>query len=156
EGAIVIVGAEQRAPYHRPPLSATLASADATPPPPVLKPEDYRRLDIELVTGTRVTRVDTARRLVHTDAGTILHYRQLLIATGASPARLRLPGSDLPGILTLRTAEDARAIDDAARAGKRCVVVGAGFIGMEVSSSLRRRGLKVHLVPGRGGVFGAL
>jgi NTE family protein len=156
EGAIVIVSAEDRLPYHRPPLSGRLMKTDVRDPPPVLDEEDYRTRGIELLRGVRALGVDPGRHLVRTDKAGTLAYRKLLIATGASPVRLRLPGSSLRGIFYLRTAGDARAIHDAARTGASCVVIGGSFIGMEVSSALRQRGLQVRLVTGEAGVFGTL
>ncbi|HET9646081.1 MAG TPA: FAD-dependent oxidoreductase [Burkholderiaceae bacterium] len=157
EGSIVIVSAEDRLPYHRPALSARLRMSESVPePPPVLKEEDYRARDIEVLRGVRAVAVDPGRHLVRTDKAGTLAYRKLLIATGAAPIRLQLPGSDLNGIHYLRTAEDARSIHEAARAARRCVVIGASFIGMEMSSALRQRGLDVQLVAGAAGIFGPL
>lgn len=154
QGSVVIVGAENRPPYHRPPLSAQLLESDAPDePPPVLRPEDYRRRGIELLPGVRAIGIDAKRHLVRTDKAGTLGYHKLLIATGAKPVRLQLPGSRLRGIHYLRTVDDARAIHEAAASGRRCVVIGASFIGMEVSSALRQRDLDVSLVTGDAGVF---
>ena len=157
EGSIVIVSAEDRLPYHRPPLSGRLLKSDAPLEPPlVLKEADYHARGIEVLCGVRAVRVDPVQHLVETDRAGTLAYRKLLIATGATPVRLQLPGAALRGIHYLRTAADARAIHDAAQATRRCVVVGASFIGMEVSSALRQRGVEVHLVAGEPGVFSPL
>lgn len=158
QGSIVIVGAEKRPPYHRPALSGSLMSAARRPPepPPVLKAADYRAQQIELLSGVRVLGVDPALRVVQTDRAGPLAYRQLLIATGTTAQRLQLPGSDLGGIHCLRTADDALAIHAAARTGKRCVVIGASFIGMEVCAVLRQRGADLQLVTGPAGIFGQL
>ena len=156
QGAILILGAEDRPPYHRPSLLAGLAQAKTDEPLAVLRDEEYRQLGVECLTGVRAVRVDAQRRLVYTDRAGTLAYGTLLVATGASPLRPRMRGAGLPGIHLLRTAADQRAILEAASPGRRCVVIGAGFIGMEVSSTLRRRGLDVRLVAGKGGVFGPL
>jgi NADPH-dependent 2,4-dienoyl-CoA reductase/sulfur reductase-like enzyme/predicted acylesterase/phospholipase RssA len=156
EGSVVIVSAEDRVPYHRPPLSGRLKLEEAREPPPVLKEEDYRARGIELLCGVRAVDIDPERHLLRTDRAGTLTYGKLLIATGATPVRLQVPGADLRGIHYLRTANDARAIQDAARKGRRCVVIGAGFIGMEVSSALRLRGLDVQLVAGEAGIFAPL
>ena len=157
DGSIVIVGAEDRLPYHRPPLSARLVKSEVPGEPlPVLSEEDYRAEAIVLLRGVRAQRIDPKRRLVYTDKAGRLGYRKLLIATGATPLRLTLPGAHLRGIHYFRTADDAGAIHEASRSGKRCVVIGASFIGMEVASALRQRGLDVHLVTGKAGVFGSL
>ncbi|HRO26813.1 MAG TPA: FAD-dependent oxidoreductase [Luteimonas sp.] len=157
EGSIVIVGAEDRTPYHRPPLSGQLMKSDAPPGPlPVLTDDDYRLRDIELLRGVRALAVDSDEHRVRTDRAGTLAYRKLLIATGASPRRQLTPGAELAGIHYLRTVDDARAIHEAAQRGQRCVVIGASFIGMEVSSALRQRGLDIHLVAGPAGLFGPL
>jgi len=157
EGSIVIVSAEDRLPYHRPPLSGRLLKSDIPLDPRlVLKEEDYRARRIEVLCGVRALDVDPEQHLVTTDKAGTLVYRKLLIATGATPVRLQLPGAELRGIYYLRNADDARAIHDAAHANRRVVVVGASFIGMEVSSALRQRGLEVLLVAGEPGVFGPL
>jgi NTE family protein len=157
EGSIVIVSAEDHLPYHRPPLSGRLMKIDVPlEPRQVLKPSDYQALDIEVLRGVRATGVQAARHLVQTNKAGALAWRKLLIATGITPVRLDLPGADLPGIHTLRSVEDARAIQADARLGKRCVIIGASFIGMEVASALRQRGLEVRLLTGDAGVFGPL
>ncbi|NLD70474.1 MAG: FAD-dependent oxidoreductase [Limnobacter sp.] len=157
DGSIVIVGAEDWPPYHRPPLSGLLLKSDAPQDPlPVLTEEDFRARDIELLRGVRALGVDSRTHRVRTDRAGTLSYRKLLIATGASPIRPRTPGADLPGVHYLRTFDDARAIHEAAQRGRRCVMIGASFIGMEVSSALRQRGLEVHLVTGPAGLFGPL
>jgi NADPH-dependent 2,4-dienoyl-CoA reductase/sulfur reductase-like enzyme/predicted acylesterase/phospholipase RssA len=156
EGSVAIVSAEDCLPYHRPPLSGRLKLEEAREPPPVLKEEDYRAHGIELLRGVRAVDVDPERHLLRTDKAGTLTYGKLLIATGATPVRLQVPGADLRGIHYLRTANDARAIQEAARKGRRCVVIGASFIGMEVSSALQLRGLDVQLVAGKAGIFAPL
>jgi NADPH-dependent 2,4-dienoyl-CoA reductase/sulfur reductase-like enzyme/predicted acylesterase/phospholipase RssA len=156
EGSVVIVSAEHRLPYHRPPLSGRLKLEEPREPPLVLREEDYRARGIELLRGVRAVGLEPEQHLLHTDTAGSLAYGKLLIATGATPVRLQVPGAELRGIHYLRTADDARAIQDAARKGRRCVVIGASFIGMEVSSALRQRGLDVQLVAGETGIFGPL
>jgi NTE family protein len=85
-----------------------------------------------------------------------MHYDKLLIATGATPRRLRVPGADLEGVLSLRTLQDSERIRAAAGAAERAVVVGGGFIGMEVAASLRRLGLEVTLIHMGDGLFDLL
>ena len=157
EGSIAIVSAENRIPYHRPSLLSSLVKKESAGEPlPVLNGDDYRALNIQLLRDVRALGVDTTEHRVRTDKAGTLRYRKLLIATGASPVRLDLPGARLRGIHYLRTAEDAHAIHHAARNGRSCVVIGASFIGMEVSGALRQRGIGVRLVTGEAGVFGPL
>jgi NADPH-dependent 2,4-dienoyl-CoA reductase/sulfur reductase-like enzyme len=109
-------------------------------------PEFYREQGIELRLGTRAVAIDAAAREVRLTGGSSCRYGALLLATGAEPVRLDIPGSDLPQIHYLRTLADSRAIIAKATAGRRAVVIGASFIGLEVASSLRARGLEVHVV----------
>jgi NADPH-dependent 2,4-dienoyl-CoA reductase/sulfur reductase-like enzyme/predicted acylesterase/phospholipase RssA len=157
EGSIVIVAAEDELPYHRPPLSTRfLLSEPALPVALVLTEEYYREHDITVLRGTRAIAVEPQARLVHTDRAGPIHFDKLLVATGAQPARLSVAGSALPGIHNLRTLGDARALREAATAGKRAVVVGAGFIGMELSATLVRKGLHVTLLSKQKNVFDRL
>jgi NTE family protein len=101
---------------------------------------------------TTVTAVDAGSRTVTTDAGPF-HYDKLLIATGATPRRLEVPGAKLEGVYALRTLRDSQAIRTAARSAEQAVVVGGGFIGMEVAASLRQLGLAVTLIHLGHGLF---
>jgi len=112
-----------------------------------LRPEDfYAQNGIDLRLRTRVTAIDVAGRSVVCGDGSRIDFARLLLATGAEPVRLALPGIDLPHVYTLRTLADSRAIIARAAASRRAVVMGASFIGLEVAASLRARGLEVHVV----------
>ena len=153
-GRIVVLGAEDQAPYQRPPLSKSFLTLNQTPRVSTVLPEGaWRELDIELKLGCRVSHVDTAQHTLHTEAGPSWTYGQLLIATGARPLRLELPGVDLPGIHYLRSLADAQAIRASALQAQRAVVIGGSFIGLEVAASLRQRGIEVTLLE-RGDLFG--
>src|SRR5438876_646784 len=106
----------------------------------------YRDHGLELVLGTRATALDAGKRMVTLSDGRTLGFGALLIATGAEPNRLRIPGANLPHVHTVRTLADSRAIIAAAGTARRAVVVGASFIGLEVAASLRTRGLEVNVV----------
>jgi NADPH-dependent 2,4-dienoyl-CoA reductase/sulfur reductase-like enzyme len=145
DGAVTLVGAEEHLPYDRPPLSKAYLEA---PPPPevVFKEERHLRddLGVELRLGVPATALDPVARHV-TVAGERLGYDRLVVATGATARTL--PGTEgVAGVHTLRTLDDARAVRAALDAGARTVVVGAGFIGSEVASGARRRGLPVTVV----------
>lgn len=145
-GRIVLIGAEEHPPYDRPPLSKALLAPGAPARVEPLRTAAELRADlgVELLLGAPATGVDTAARVVRAGEREI-GYDALVIATGAVPRRL--PGSDgLAGVHALRTADDALAIRAALDRGARTVVVGAGFIGAEVASAARARGLAVTIV----------
>ncbi len=114
-------------------------------PTPHGKPRPRRRR-IELRLGTHAVAIHANAREVELADGSRHHYGALLLATGAEPVRLTLPGSDLPQIHYLRTLADSRALIAKAAESPRAVVIGASFIGLEVAASLRARGLEVHVV----------
>ena len=113
-------------------------------PPPI--GEFYHEHDIDLKLGGRVTAIDTGNRHVELVDGSRHAYGALLLATGAEPVRLELPGGDLPHVHYLRTLADSRALVAKALASRRAVVIGASFIGLEVAASLRARNIDVHVV----------
>lgn len=145
-GEVVLVGAEDRAPYDRPPLSKAVLAADGPTEPPVLRNDVSLRVDlgVDLRLGAPATGLDLEGRVLRTGDEEV-RYDALVIATGA--AARTLPGSaGIAGVHTVRTAADALAVRTALDAGARTVVVGAGFIGSEVASAARGRGLPVTVV----------
>jgi NADPH-dependent 2,4-dienoyl-CoA reductase/sulfur reductase-like enzyme len=108
--------------------------------------EFYREHDIDLKLGVRVGAIDTANRQLEMMDGSRHAYEALLLATGAEPVRLALPGGDLPHVHYLRTLADSRALVATARASKQAVVIGASFIGLEVAASLRARNIGVQVI----------
>ena len=145
-GAITLVGAEEHAPYDRPPLSKAYLGAGAPAwPKPFRTQADLREeLGVELMLGAPADGLDTRAREVSV-AGRAVPYDALVIATGASPRPF--PGAKrVTGVHTLRTVEDARAVRAALDRGARTVVIGAGFIGSEVASAARGRDLPVTVV----------
>ena len=164
-GPITLVGADEEVPYDRPNLSKDYLAGNAPEEwIPLRSREFYQEQRIDLRLGTRVTALDPARREITLAAGadtSQLQYGALLLATGAEPVRLRLPGGDLPHVHYLRTLADSRAIiaavagaggtdegDEARKGGApaRAVVLGASFIGLEVAAALRARKLDVTVV----------
>ena len=139
---VTIVGAEETGPVDRPNLSkeylAGKAPADWIP---LAMPEG-----VTLRTGARVADLDPRARLVRLTDGSTVPWDALLLATGAEAVRLDVPGADLPHVHTLRTFADSTSIIEGAARARRAVVVGAGFIGLEVAASLRERGLAVDVV----------
>ncbi|MBO0878075.1 MAG: FAD-dependent oxidoreductase, partial [Pseudonocardia sp.] len=146
-GPLTLVGGEPHLPYDRPPLSKEyLDATDDGPEDPTYRTEEQLRdeLGLDLRLGTWATGLDAERKVVELGERS-LEYGALVIATGAVPRTL--PGvAELAGVHTLRTVDDAVAIRSALDAGARTVVVGAGFIGSEVASSARRRGLPVTVL----------
>jgi NADPH-dependent 2,4-dienoyl-CoA reductase/sulfur reductase-like enzyme/nitrite reductase/ring-hydroxylating ferredoxin subunit len=147
EGRILLVGPELHLPYDRPNLSKDYLAGNAPEEWIPLHPRDfYDERRIELVQGARVTAIDPAAKTVTCDDGRALSWGALILATGADPVRLPLPGSDLPHVHYLRTLDDSRRIIDAAKTARRAVVLGASFIGLETAASLRARGVAVTVV----------
>jgi NADPH-dependent 2,4-dienoyl-CoA reductase/sulfur reductase-like enzyme/nitrite reductase/ring-hydroxylating ferredoxin subunit len=146
-GAITMLSSDESGPCDRPNLSkgylAGVAPAESNP---LRSPEFYREHRIGLKLNARVATIDTANRQVCLVDGTRHAYDALLLATGAEPVRLDVPGSDLPHVYYLRTLADSHALVGKAQASQRAVVIGASFIGLEVAASLRARNIAVHVV----------
>jgi NAD(P)H-nitrite reductase large subunit len=113
---------------------------------PLRPPEFYAEQKVDFVRGDAAASIDTAARRVTLASGKALSYGALVLATGAEPRRLPIPGADLPHVRLLRTLEDSRTIIARATGAKRAVVIGASFIGLEAAASLRARGLEVDVV----------
>jgi NADPH-dependent 2,4-dienoyl-CoA reductase/sulfur reductase-like enzyme/nitrite reductase/ring-hydroxylating ferredoxin subunit len=146
-GSIVMLSQEDAPPVDRPNLSKDYLAGSAPEEWLELRPEGYYAdSGIELRLNANVAHIDTAAREVVLDEGSRMPYDRLLLATGAEPVRLPLPGMDLPHVHTLRSTADSRAIIGRAATARRAVVMGASFIGLEVAASLRARGLEVHVV----------
>lgn len=148
EGSILIVGMEKHPPYDRPPLSKESLVNDAFQPDDAYSKADgfYAEKGIQLRTGVRALSIDRAARAVALDNGETLHYEKLLIATGSTPRSLNVPGADLGGVYCLRTIEQSEAIRIAFQHSRRAVIVGAGYMGMEVASGALVRGLETTIV----------
>ncbi|MEV4418387.1 FAD-dependent oxidoreductase [Patulibacter sp. NPDC049589] len=141
---VTLVGHEADAPYHRPPLSKKFHGDELEQP---LKPAPfYAEQDIALRLGAEVVAIDRDARTVRLDDGSELAYGTLVLATGAAPRRLEVPGADLAGVLSLRTLDDARALRDGLRPGRRLVIVGGGYVGLEVAAVARSQGLEVTVL----------
>ncbi|GAA3237219.1 NAD(P)/FAD-dependent oxidoreductase [Actinocorallia longicatena] len=148
EGNVLLVGSETERPYERPALSKSVL-LNREPADSVYVHEEafYRDHDITLLTGTTVLSIDRDRRRTRLSDGSELRYDRLLLATGAAPRRLRVPGASLPGVHTLRTLGDSLALREQLREGDRhVVVVGAGWIGLETAAAAREYGNRVTVV----------
>ncbi len=147
EATIILLGEEPHPPYDRPPLSkAVLLGTDPGNGLFVRAPEFYAEKRIDLRLNTRAAAIDVAARQVVTEAGERIGWDQLVLATGATARRLRIPGADDPRVMTLRTMADAEALKARLATRPRLAVVGGGLIGLEVAASARQLGCEVHVL----------
>ena len=145
-GPLLLIGADPSVPYDRPNISKDYLAGSAPEEwIPLRSREFYANHQIELILGRRVASIDPKSRRVVLDGGESLPYDALLLATGADPVKLPIPGVDLPRVHLLRTLADSRAIIAEAQKGRRAVILGASFIGLEVAASLRARGVEVSV-----------
>jgi 3-phenylpropionate/trans-cinnamate dioxygenase ferredoxin reductase subunit len=147
EGRIVLIGDEPERPYERPPLSKGILLGTAERDSAYVHAQSwYADHDVELRTGRRVVALDRRQRRVDLAGADPVTYDALLIATGASPRVLPIAGHDLDGVLTLRSLADSGRIADSVTAGTDLVVIGAGWIGLEIAAAARQRGATVTVV----------
>jgi NADPH-dependent 2,4-dienoyl-CoA reductase/sulfur reductase-like enzyme len=154
-GRIALLSKERDLPYHRPALSKRYLRGETSDAPFAEDEAFYAEHDVEVLLETAATALDTGSRTLTTDADTF-RYDKLLIATGATPRQLQVPGATLEGVHKLRTLRDSQAIREAANTAEHAVVVGGGFIGMEVAASLRQLGLALTLIHLGRGLFDQL
>jgi apoptosis-inducing factor 3 len=146
-GSLVMLSSEDVPPVDRPNLSKDYLAGNAPEEWVPLRPESfYAEAGFDLRLKATATSIDVRSRQVVLSNGEKIPYDRLLLATGAEPVRLSIPGADQPHVLTLRSLADCRAIIERARTARRAVVLGASFIGLEVAAALRARGLEVHVV----------
>jgi NADPH-dependent 2,4-dienoyl-CoA reductase/sulfur reductase-like enzyme len=146
-GSVTMIGADADVPYDRPNLSKDYLAGNAQEEwIPLRGDEFYAQHDIDLIRNVRVESIDSVARKVKLSNGDSKTFDKLLLATGAVPVRLPMPGGDLPHVHYLRTLGDSRAIIDAIGSAKKAVVIGSSFIGLEVAASLITRGLQVDVV----------
>ena len=148
-GDIVIVGAEPHLPYHRPPLSKTLLTQQISFDKTLLRQQSfYGKHNIQLKLGARVKSISRECSQVTLDSGETISYSKLVIATGADPIVLNLPGEQLEGIGYLRNYDDTQSLMPYIKEGKSAVVVGGGYIGLETAAALRKAGMVVTVLEG--------
>ena len=151
DGEVTLLGDEPYGPYHRPPLSKAWLTGEMDATQLVMRaPEMLARKNIQLRTHTKVTSIDRIGRQVRLADGSCLAYTGLVLATGSTPRDLSVPGGQAQGVLPLRSRDDASAISDrltlCLQEQKPVVVVGGGFIGLEVAASARKKGLRVTVL----------
>jgi 3-phenylpropionate/trans-cinnamate dioxygenase ferredoxin reductase component len=144
---VILIGAEEERPYERPPLSKDYLRGEVDRETVYVHPDGfYAEHDIELRLGRTAVSLNTAARELALDDGKRLCYDRLLLTIGAEPRRLSIPGSELDGVLYLRSVGDCDALRGRLDRGGRVVVIGAGWIGAEVAASARQRGLEVTVI----------
>jgi nitrite reductase/ring-hydroxylating ferredoxin subunit len=147
DGPVTLIGTDESLPYDRPNLSKDYLAGNAPEEwIPLRPPEFYRDQKIDALTNTTVTSIDPKAKELTLSDGRSLGYDALLLATGAQPVHLTIPGADLPHVFYLRTLTDSRRIIEKAKNAKRAVVIGSSFIGLEVAWSLLERTLEVAVV----------
>ena len=147
DGRLVLVGAEEHLPYERPPLSKSYLNGEPYKSEGSLQGQDwYDDHDVDLRLGRRAVALNRSAREVVLDDEERLRYDKLLLATGSIPRRLDVPGADLGGVHYLRTLEDSRNLSRALMAAKDVVVIGAGWIGLEVAATARGRDCMVTVM----------
>ena len=145
-GSLTMLSADDAPPYDRPNCSKDYLAGNAPEEwMPLRPPEFYRDHGIDLRLGAEVASIDARGRSVTLADGTSVPYDKLLLATGAEPVRLNVPGADAPHVHVLRSLADSRAIIAAAKGAKRAVILGASFIGLEAAAALRAREIEVHV-----------
>jgi 3-phenylpropionate/trans-cinnamate dioxygenase ferredoxin reductase subunit len=146
-GPLIMIGDENDRPYERPPLSKDYLLGKAGRETIYVHPEDwYSEHDVELRLGSPVTGIDRAAHEVSIADGSRAGYRKLLLATGSTPRRLTVPGADLDGIFSLRSAGDSDQIRAAVQGASRVAVIGAGWIGLETAAAARAAGATVTIL----------
>lgn len=146
-GTVTMLSADPSLPCDRPNLSKNFLAGSAPADwLPLRSAAFYQEHNIDVRLATRVVNIDTAERRLRLENGSTLAYGALLLATGAEPIRLDIPGAGLPHVHCLRTQADSEALVSAVPTYRRAVVIGASFIGLEVASSLRARNIEVHVV----------
>jgi apoptosis-inducing factor 3 len=146
-GRIILLTAEDERPYDRPNLSKDFITGKAKPEwMPLRSAKFYENQKIELRMGSRVTSLDPRRKTAVLQDGTSISFDAALLATGGVPRKLPIPGAGADCCLALRTWADARAIAAAAEKAGSAAVIGAGFLGLELASSLRDKGMEVHVI----------
>lgn len=145
DGPVTLIGAEPHLPYERPPLSKDAITAAAPAPRRVAGADHLDAAGIDFRAGQQVLGIDRAARQIRCVGGSVA-YERLLIATGARPRRLPLPGAEGPSVKTLRSLDDAAEIRAGLGPGRRLAVIGGGFIGLELAASARKLGTEVAVI----------
>lgn len=154
DGRITLLGDERLPPYQRPPLSKKLMTGEMDVERTYIRSAAYyAKSEVELLLGVRATAIDRARRAVLCDDGRALAYDVCVLCTGTRARRLDLPGGELVGVFYLRTIEDAERIKAAVGTGSQAVIIGGGYIGLEIAASLTKWQCQVTVLEALGRVL---
>ncbi|WP_248961423.1 NAD(P)/FAD-dependent oxidoreductase [Sphaerisporangium perillae] len=147
DGRVLLIGDEPHLPYERPPLSKSYLQGKSEREKIFVHDAAwYRDHDVDLRPATTVTGIDRGRRQITLSGGEHAGYDKLLLATGASPRRLAIPGASLDGVLYLRSVDDSERLRDTLSTASRVVIIGAGWIGLEVAAAARGAGVEVSVL----------
>ncbi len=147
EGPITLIGEEDCAPYQRPPLSKAWLAGEVGMEDVLFKPEEFwPTQNIKVITGRKVVSISVDKKQVHCDDGASVPYAHLILATGGRARRLGCVGEDLDGVQVLRTLEDADRLRQSMQKGRRLVIIGGGYIGLEVAATARKHDLDVTVL----------
>lgn len=147
QGSILLVCAENRYPYHRPPLTKGLLLGKKKPEDLFCKPEDfYEKNLVRTLKGTRATRLDPQARRLYLANGTEVSFDRLLLATGSRAKRLSIPGAELPGVKTIRTLDDSLDLLSGLDQVRTAVIVGGSYLGAETASALTQKGIETTIL----------
>jgi 3-phenylpropionate/trans-cinnamate dioxygenase ferredoxin reductase subunit len=146
-GKVVLIGDEPHYPYERPPLSKAVLSGEASAESThLIKTDAFEKLALDWRPNVRVTSIDRVGKQVLLSTGESIGYDKLVLCSGGRARPMNIPGADLPGLFTLRSIDDAHALSKELLPGKKIVVVGGGWIGLEVAATARKKGMEVTVV----------
>ena len=147
DGDILVIGDEPSLPYHRPPLSKAVLAGEKTLDQILIRPAAfYEKQNIQFKLGTKVSAINLDNKHLTTSAGETIEFNKLALCTGSSPRKLDIEGSHLSGVHYLRTAQDIENIQKSVSAGKKAVIVGGGYIGLEAAAALRKLNIEVTVL----------
>ncbi|MER8828291.1 NAD(P)/FAD-dependent oxidoreductase [Mesorhizobium sp. M0938] len=146
DGPVILVSDENELPYHKPPLSKTFIKDQEAKPQPLRGEAFYTGSAIDYRPGIRIDRIDAGDRRLEISGGGMLPFDRLILATGSRPRILSLPGSDFSGVVSLRSLADARLVRELSAQSGDVVILGGGFIGLEIAATLKAAGRKVTVV----------
>lgn len=146
DGPVILISDESELPYHKPPLSKTFIKDQEAKPQPLRGEAFYTGSTIDYRPGIKVEGIDAAGQRLEISGGGELPFDRLILATGSRPRVLPLPGADLSGVVSLRSLADARLIRELSAHSEDVVILGGGFIGLEIAATLKAAGRKVTVV----------